>query len=239
MNLLMRVGLEKHVIPLIHDRTISDLCSAATELYDQTKWLLIDGDDESNDSESETDSSYPSDEAPARTMHDLVEQVKTYTDCLIDLGTALKCPALDPEPEDEARVVRSEQRAAHDYHTDLIMARFPQAQLALLQTLGKTSWNRYQRMQQERCFNVQMQSAALARAKSEAAASEFQDSGLGTSLPQVASAYAETIASFVSKMSGDEQIKIPTLSAEAKSGIPFECIACGSRIRITSNREWR
>jgi hypothetical protein len=213
------------------------LCIAATELYSQTKWLLTDPNDDASDSDSDSGSS--SDEAATNKLQELVQSIKTYTNCLIDLGTALNCPALEPEHDDKPGLVRLEQRSGHDYHTDLVTNKFPQAELCLQRSLGKISWDRYLRMQQERYSNAHGPSTSTSGDKSRAADSEFQDSGLGTSLPQLGSAYAPTILSFTTSISGGNGVRIPPLSAEAKKGLPFECNACGNYIRATNNREWR
>ena len=200
---------------------------------------MTDADDDSSDSES--DSSSCGDDSSSDKLHELTRRVSTYANCLIDLGTALDCPALEPEHDDGPSLVTLKQRCAHDYHTDLIRAKFPDADNDLLRSLGQISWDRYQRMQQERESNA----LALAQPvqtschKSLAAGSEFQDSGIGTSLPQVASAYAETVVSFLTSVSEVKRVNIPPLSVEAKSGLPFECAACGKLTRATTNREWR
>lgn len=219
------------------EEAIKVLFFDATELYSQTRWLITDTNDDISDSESDSDSSCADDAVDK--VHELAQSVKVYTNCLIDLGTALECPALEPEYEDGPSVVMWEQRTAHDYHTDLIKAKFPQAKHCLLQSLGKISWNRYQRLQQERDSNAVAQSALIPGDKSLAAFSEFKDSGLGTSLPRVASSYAETIVSFMTSVSGGKGVNIPPLSTEAKNGQPFECNACGKHIRAINNREWR
>ncbi|KAF1359073.1 hypothetical protein EJ07DRAFT_122136, partial [Lizonia empirigonia] len=159
------------------EEAIKALFFDATELYSQTRWLLTDTNDDISDSESDSGSSCADDAIDK--VHELAQSVKVYNNCLIDLGTALECPALEPEYDDGPSVVMWEQRTAHDYHTDLIKAKFPQAEQCLLQSLGQISWNRYQRLQHERDSNAVAQSALIPGDKSLAAFSEFKDSGLG------------------------------------------------------------
>jgi len=172
-----------------------------------------------------------------------------HIDCLVDLSDALEHPAEDPQQhKDEPSVLRVKQRAAHDYHADLILAKFPKAHIELAECLGKISWDRYQRMQQEREINakavvassVQEQELQGCGNKSHVADSEFQDSGLGTSLPSAPpTRYAETMISYMTSVAEGKRVQIPSLSAEARSGQKFECNACGKLIRAQNNREWR
>jgi hypothetical protein len=234
---LKTTGLRDYVLPRTQDEAIGNLCTAATELCSQTKWLLTDTNDD--DSDSDSDFSVSGNDTATNKLQELVQSIKIYTNCLIDLSTALSCPALEPEHDDKPSLVRLEQRSGHDYHTDLVRNKFPQAEVRLQQSLGKISWDRYLRMQQERTSNVHGHPTLTSGDKSRAADSEFQDSGLGTSLPQLASTYAPTILSFMTSISGGKGVRIPPLSVEAKKGIPFECNACGKYIRSTNNREWR
>jgi hypothetical protein len=190
------------------------------------------GDSDDSDSDSDPDSC--DDDEDRSTFQDMVQSIKTYTACLVDLGTALDCPALEPEIDDGPTQVVSGQRSAHDYYTDLVQAKFPQAELTLLQNLGSISWKRYLRMQQERDANAHTVHVTVSSTKSS---SEFQDSGLGSSIP--ATRYAESTVSFMTSVAGGKRVQIPRLTTEAKGGAPFECNACGMRIRMMNNRDWR
>ena len=226
--------MKTHVIPNTNDEGIDRLCSIASELYHQTKWLLTDSKEDSDRSDSDSDPDDSSEDEDADILHDMVQSIKTYTTCLVDLGTALICPALEPEIDDRPSRVIAEQRSAHDYHTDLVRAKFPEAELSLLQGLGSISWKRYLRMQRERDTNAHAVHASVSGTKSR---SDFQDSGLGSSIP--ASRYAESTVSFMTSVAGGKRVQIPSLTIEAKKGTPFECNACGMRIRMTNNRDWR
>ncbi len=228
-----------------------ELTCRTAEIYSQTKWLLesleatSDNDsDDSSDSDSGSDSDPVGSALKWNTSTKFVEDVKVYTECLIDLSAALDRPATDPIHEDEPSVPRIEQRTAHDYHSELIRAKYPQASSALVECLGKTSWNRYHRLQKLRESIVDMEMhgeiQAQSVAKSQVANSEFKDSGLGTSIPAAPSiSYAETVISFMSSVAGGSRVRIPPLSAEAKKGVKFECNACGKLIRATNNHDWR
>jgi hypothetical protein len=180
-------------------------------------------------------------------INSVIEEVKTYVGCLVDLSSALECPAVDPDhAEDESRGPRSEKRNAHEYYSDLIVAKFPDASIDLVECLGKANWDRYQRLQLERQNNssgriassdtISVRSAAL---MSHHVDSEFRDSGLGTSIPTQPTTYAETVISFISNVSSGKRVNVPPLPVEGRNGQPFECVACGRYIKATTNREWR
>jgi hypothetical protein len=237
--------MNKRTEPVSEYDTTAQLRESIAEVCSQTKWLLSSSSEPASTHDS-SDSDTSSDELAQSDISRLVEDTKTYTGCLVDLSAALQCPAISKEQEDEPSILRVQERAAHDYHIQLILAKYPSAQINLIENLGKTSWNRYQRMVHERESNANAQTHAelstlhQTAAKSHLADSEFQDSGLGTSLSSAPrTTYAETVISFMTSIGGGKRIQIPPLSAEAKSGAKFECNACGKQIRSTTNRDWR
>jgi hypothetical protein len=238
------VGLNIHTEPALN-AVAEKLRTNNAQLYDRTRFLLTRYDDYASDSDSDDDQS--EDNLEQKVLRRLAENVKVHTDCLTELSTALEDPAIDPDQYDEPSVPRVEQRAAHDYHADLVLAKFPNAYTSLVECLGRTSWGRYRRMQQEREQNAIANAKAPAdgqqhipsAAKSDFANSEFQDSGLGTSIPSAPSQYAETVISFMTSLGGGKRVQIPLLPAKAKSGQQFDCSACGRIIRATNNRAWR
>ncbi|KAF1828670.1 hypothetical protein BDW02DRAFT_211004 [Decorospora gaudefroyi] len=231
--------------PFPENPEVAQLRETTAEVCSQTKWLLTSFEESKDDGDS-SDSDTSSDDPEQNGMSRIVEDTKTYTECLVDLSAALQCPAVDKEQEDGASILKVEERAAHDYHTQLLLAKYPSAQVDLIETLGKISWDRYQRMVRERERNANGQAHTEPQAhqhttvKSHLSHSEFQDSGLGTSLPSAPpTSYAETVISFMTRIGGGKRIQIPSLSTEAKSGARFECNACGRQIQATTNREWR
>jgi hypothetical protein len=231
------------------DTVILRLRSDTAQIYSQTKWLIAGPEDSASDSDSDSDDGARVEHPERFGLDQLAEDVKIHIDCLVDLSDALEHPAEDPEQHDiEPSYLNVEQRAAHDYHADLILAKFPKVQIELAECLGRTSWARYQRMQQEREVNAKVVAIPSVEelevlgslTKSRFADSEFQDSGLGTSLPSAPpTRYAETMISYMTSMAGGKRVQIPPLSAEAKSGARFECNACGKHIYAQTNRKWR
>jgi hypothetical protein len=236
----------KFVLPSTSDAQLVRRHAVASELYIQTRWLILRADESAGDSEDEDQSEdAPSDvevtcqKARAKMM---VGRIRTYTNCLVAMGTALDCPAPDNEHADKTGPLSGKQRCASDYHADLLKAKYPHADDLLVHQLGQRSWERYERMQRERELNANKEVVSELSNKSHAAVSEFQDSGLGTSLPPPGSCYAPTIVSarsFISSVTGGRGIEIPALSIEARKGAFFDCSACGRSIRAISDHEWR
>jgi hypothetical protein len=227
-----------------NDAVVNQIIADANQIYSQTRWLLSETEgsisDSDSDSEQDTKGSYDG-------LKLLVKDIKTHLDCLLDISTSLESPAFDTEGVDEPNTLKIEQRSPHDYHSDLILAKFPKVHVNLALCLGITSWNRYQRMQEERERSANGSTSQPTQeqlvdpdAKSGLGISEFQDSGIGTSLPSAPpTRYAETAISFMTGKAGGKRVQIPPLPAEAKTGALFECNACGKHIRARNNREWR
>ncbi|KAL8383143.1 hypothetical protein RB595_006753 [Gaeumannomyces hyphopodioides] len=177
-----------------------------------------------------------SDDLDSDTIGDVIEDLKTDTTCLADLDHLLKDPILELDIERAAPGDR-----LLDWHPDRVYghkigARFPQADVSLVDWLGKANYVRYLRCQQARETCVDDSTHVAAPAQSETASSKFNDSGLGSSLPSTIS-YAETVMSYGGR--GSQSVKIPPLTAEAKAGVPFSCTACGKAVSITSNSMWK
>jgi hypothetical protein len=208
--------------------------------------LVADGNGSTSGDESETDSECDTEQstAPSILFEETFKEITVYVQCLIDLGTALQSPAMANEQDDHTAVRTLHEHTADGYHADLISNKYPKAHVLLVERLGQISWARFLHMQNEREKGAtkrdQLPELLNADAtKSLVSSSEFQDSGLGTSLPPTTSSYAESTVSFMTSVSGGERVRIPPLPAEGKTGAPFDCTACGRSIRATNNREWR
>jgi len=207
--------------------------------HEQTKFILAELEDTASDSGSDADSS--GDEFDRDNLDSVVDEIKTYIQCMVDLNAALERPATDPDRcDNEPSIPRLGERKVHEYFAALIIAKFPKANLDVAECLGKANWDRYQRMQEERNNNLNNHTVYSEELpKSHLAKSAFQDSGLGTSIPAQPTTYAATVISFMSSVSDGKQIQVPPLSTEARNGKAFECNACGKYIKATTNREWR
>lgn len=221
------------------DTSTAILRTTAAELYSETKCILLQDNTISDDEDGSSDDDSVSSRDQQSEASLIVADIKMYTECLIDLGPSIECPASNYKSGEEPSALVIKERLAHDYHVELILAKYPKADTELAYHLGRTSWNRYQRMQRQREINCDNRNNTDSAAKSQAAGSEFIDSGLGTSLGDGAPTYADSLASVMTGITEGKPVKIPPLSAEAKRGEEFECNACGKYIRVKSFREWR
>jgi hypothetical protein len=233
--MLTTTGLQFHVALDKRDDAIEDLITATAELDALTRLLLIDANDDVSECESDSESSC--DEGVADDLQELVKSIKVYTDCLTDLSSALVCPALEPEYDNEPSAVISATRSVINFHTEQIRAKFPSAEMTLLQCLGRASWDRSQRMQRGRDSNAQIISTQ--DGKSGVAELELQDSGVLKSLLRGASTCAETVISFATSIFGGERVNISPLPPSGKKRLLFDRSAYGNSIKATSNHDWR
>ncbi|KAF9698356.1 hypothetical protein EKO04_003901 [Ascochyta lentis] len=243
---LLLKGLKTFLIPQAETTEYHDLCTSVQEVYGQMQLLVADANHSASDEDDETDVESDADKRvkPSVEIGKMINEINVYVQCLVDLGAALQCPAVAREPDEHATARPLEERTANDYHAGLISNRYPRADTVLVERLGQISWSRFLRMQHERDNNTternRIQQPLVADAtKSLLSISEFQDSGLGTSLPTALSSYAESTVSFMTSISGGERVRIPPLPSEGKKGVPFDCTACGRSVRATNNREWR
>ena len=224
----MMSGMSSLVLPHTNLQWIRDKYEGALQVYQQNQWQ-ISNSQTSSDSESENGDLDIHFEPINVEL--AIRKIRTYTQCLRDIDQTLEHPALDDPDEDNTSIFGINQRPAEDYHTEILKAKFPKAEMDMIQCLGRTSWDRYQRMQREREVNSQHQHAARPDGNSE-----FVDSGFGTSLP---ASYASSMLSRISSVTGGKQVNIPPLSAEAKEGSPFDCVVCGKLVSYINNHEWR
>jgi hypothetical protein len=191
-------------------------------------------------------------------LEDIIEDMSSTTECLIDLKDAFESPALDcnqtesTTPQEIVNETSSKQFPA-EYYSEMIASRFPKANKSIIEALGHRSWKRFLRCQRERERSINTQSyLGDSLETSTIIGTEFHDSGLGTSVPSTAfrepekglesdstniESYAETITSFYQE---DGQVKrIPSLPPQAKSGAPFECLICGKMIRVLNKALWK
>jgi hypothetical protein len=121
------------------DERIQQLYNTATDLCGQTKCLLADGnsDDSGSDSEDENDSDALGNHSPSNKMKNLVQSIKLYTDCLMDLGSTLDCPAFEPEHKGPPNVISLKQRSAWDSYVAHIAKKLSSAESCM----DKSSWS--------------------------------------------------------------------------------------------------
>lgn len=234
--LLILSGLSSLLLLLEDHRELEDQYRTTFQVYQQNKRQTSDNQTPS-DSESEDDDS--SIRLEPISIELVIRKIRTYTECLQDIGQSLDHPALDNSDDEETPFSKIDLCSTEDYHAERLRAKFPTAEMNMLQCLGRMSWHRYQRVQKGRKRNAQRQNVVVLDGKSSAVNTEFVDSGLDTSLPAAASSHAAIKKSIMASVNDGKQIHIPPLSAEAKDGHPFECVACGDLVCYTKDHDWR
>lgn len=208
-------------------------------------FTIDNGDDP--DSENEDDNS----EAGSSLSYvgfDVVEEVisdlRTDTQCLVALGPRYAEPIRDRELGfNEAAL--APQHIAWDPALSLvsrIRQRYPHADDEFAHILGELNWARVQRLMAAREENAQKPTqeatrvGSVSRPPGTVMASEFHDSGLGTSIPTV-SQYAETVFSYHGTAGGS--IKIPSVPERGLQGLPFDCPLCGCSCQLPAGNHGR
>jgi hypothetical protein len=190
-------------------------------------------DDEANRSD-QSEADFPTD-----SIDEVLEDLKVGIRCLIDLIPSILWPAEDLEHREKApKLDFLQERTAHQYYSDLLNKRFPEADPNLIERLGQANWTRYKRGQAEREANVEKETIDIDPSRSVYSPSKFHDSGLGSSVP-ARTTYSQSIVSSFSNHTDGSRSSIPPLSENAKKGEPFPCDACGRSIRVKSHYEWR
>jgi hypothetical protein len=213
-----------------------DLAETAAFAIHSTDRTESDSDD--SDSESDSSSNYES-----HALEDIIEDLKTDIQCLVDLGPRYKEPIRDRTVKEKAAI--PPQGATWDqaeYLTARIHHRYPNADGVLAQILGQANWERAQRLYAAKEKNarivqrptVKVESAS--RPSGTVMASEFHDSGLGTSIP-TASSYAETVFSYHGTKGGS--VKIPPVPVEGQQGKEFACMICGCICQLPKRGGWK
>lgn len=160
--------------------------------------------------------------------------LQSKVDCLIALNASIECPAESESDNDEETRTGTvlQDLPAHQYFADLIAARFPTAQLELVEKLGLTNWSRYNQVQQQRdSLQTEVESVSMDKAKSR-----FHDSGLGSDPSRANSPYAATV---VSSRAEASHKRLPPLPKDARDGKPFVCEVCNRVISIRRTKDWR
>jgi hypothetical protein len=198
----------------------------------------------SDNDESDGDNSDAEDSEEELEVGELLDDLRTIAQSLLDLSPSIERPAKDPDyTRLEARPVDTleiPERSPHQYYSDLIREKHPCADPELIEVLGRANWERYKLLQSKREQNEQ-ETEGVVPIDYTCGASSFYDSGLGSSVPSgmAATSYAQSMTSKASSYADGNRPRIPPLPEGAKDGKPFPCDACGRRIIIKTNRQWR
>lgn len=181
---------------------------------------------------------------------DHFESLGNMIDSLRVLGSSLEAiedDDSDDSDDEQARPWMSVQdRSAYEYYVDLISLRFPLVDSNLAEELGKINWSRYNHVSRLG-ENVQKEIEITETKKSQ---SVFQDSGIGSSAPPETVMNEEGLPiphsdqlnyaiSIVSSRTSASHKRLPPLSNEARSGMPFECEVCHRTVQIRRTKDWK
>jgi hypothetical protein len=203
------------------------------DLVQSATFMMHSTNVEDSDSDSESDSSSASGEYR---IEDTIEDLKTDIQCLVDLGPRFKEPIRDRALIEE--VALPSQAAIWDpaeYLASRIRHRYPNSDAGFAGILGQTNWDRAQELYALKEANTRKVQRPAAKPELEpglprsVVASDFHDSGLGTSVA-TPSSYAETVLSYHGTNGG--AVKIPQIPSEGLMGKPFPCDICGHMCQL-------
>ena len=181
-------------------------------------------------------------DARINSLEEILEGISTDVECLVELTPALDCPAEDSERGGTSSGIFSNNRLeAHRPFVEHISSKYPNADTKLVERLAKRTWEQYLRLMNERNINETQVEQAVYQldTKTAVTGSKFHDSAIGSSLPATTT-YAPTAApSIVSSVPSVNKARLPVLSDAATRGEPFDCIACGKRLRVTNHQRWK
>jgi hypothetical protein len=188
-----------------------------------------EGDNDSDSaSDSESDTSFITNDF---NIEDIIKDLETDVRCLVDLGPRYKEPIRDRTVKERPALPSLAVNWDPAEHlASRIRHRYPDGDVAFAHTLGQLNWERAKRLYAARETNARaserpsIKLAAASRAKGTVVASDFHDSGLGTTLASPTS-YAETVLSYRGTKGGS--ISVPKIPPEGMKGEPFLCGICG------------
>ncbi|KAI9686882.1 MAG: hypothetical protein M1822_002635 [Bathelium mastoideum] len=234
--------LSKRCVKFHSDEAIeahaNELCmieeqSASTLPKEEVYYSDSDSDSDSDDCDSNSGAGY---------ANEILEDLRVNIRCLQNLTPALEWPAKDAGcNEAPGKVDGRTPLSTHHHFAQLVRDKFPLANTALVEQLGENNLKRYLRLQEQRRLNgAQSQSDVLQlEGATVVAKSKFHDSGKGTSKGPDTN-HASTVApSVVSSLTDSARPSVPPLPDSARKGEPFECDACGRRVRVTTLENWR
>ena len=231
LSLVEACGLERA------SQDLRKLSALVKDLIETAAYTLRDTEGDDPDTDSDDDSDSPT---GVLSLEDIVEDLKTDVQCLVDLGPGYDEPIRDRRLDEEEARVPNEARTWDParYMASRIRHRYPKGDSELLKLLGHQNWDRLREVYATREANSGTTQRSEADEASTVAPSRsaFHDSGLGTSVATPTS-YAETVLSY--HVSQGESVKIPPLPAEAAQGKAFRCPICGQSVQISDKSRWK
>ncbi|KAK6219294.1 hypothetical protein LQW54_002282 [Pestalotiopsis sp. IQ-011] len=233
-------ALTQRLLPLVEQHgpraTECSLKAANLSILAEKLSMLVQGDDDSDFSSSDESSDSGTDEddddiTRAEKLREVAEDLTLDTECLLDLGARFDEQVVNPLVNEEAvdpQTVDGWDPSEH--FVERIRRLYPTCDDGLAKRLGKANWERVLKFQESKEKNA-TESVAIATTT----LSTFADPVHLLQDPK------DTTSMFHdSGVDGwnNNVLKIPELSAQAKLGHEFSCIACGERLRIQEETNW-
>ncbi|KAI9689808.1 MAG: hypothetical protein M1822_009690 [Bathelium mastoideum] len=250
ISLLRSIG-KKLTRGCLHDNLAhEDVAKHVAQLDDaleETSFGVALDEEDSSDSEDETLVRNGSHHHSAEDLNDLIEDLDTDVQCLVELSPALQSPAREGGGElvAIANAGVNPTITEHRPFTELIRSTFPKADLDLAERLGQLNWERWLRLQEQRRSNEEEGYHEILQLDAETVApsSKFHDSGVGASLPATTS-YAPSLTaniapSVISSILEGNRPTMPPLPKSAERGDPFTCPACSRLVRVSTKELWK
>ncbi|KAH6605321.1 ankyrin repeat [Trichoderma cornu-damae] len=239
---LLHIGriLTERLVPLteISSEKLQLLCSCVESSIEEANGVMNeDSGHQSDDSSSDAESAF----SDGGDIYEIAEDLRTDTRVLSGLDPLLKCPIFDLRHEEGIEGHAPPTWSPEQSFSDKIQHRFPCAGAALASRLGSTNYERYLRCQADRDAHrgEEAQPAANRRGQDafwKKARYRLRGPGIGISPLEQTRIYPETV--MMSKYDG-QSVRIPQLPKDAKTGLPFPCIACGRTVVIINNADWK
>lgn len=193
---------------------------------------------DSDSSDSDSDLAFADED-----LQEIVENLRTDAQCLLDLGARFDEPALGIATTPERPLLPAQAKTWEPTlnFVERIQWRYPKCDEELSIRLGKVNWARV-----VKCHEVksrqQREKLQEAWTTVPEASTTLHDSGIGTSIPSNPSLppptqYAETTLSYHTGHGGS--VRVPPMPETAKQGVPFECVACGGMVSIKTKSAWK
>lgn len=198
---------------------------------------------ENSDSESDCSSDSLSDN-----WSEVAEDLLTDVQCLLDLDPLIQSPVINQDRRHTGRDKEAIQWKPHLSYNDKIKHRFPQADANLIDRLSLANWERFlinkaTREQNLVEYELSVRKDVASESPKDAVVPDINkyrlnslESNQGSNIRSEI-AYAETSMSY--KFRGRVTARIPPLSSEARQGKPFDCLACGKTLSISTNYIWK
>jgi hypothetical protein len=178
-----------------------------------------------------------------------LESIEFHTKCLMDLLPSMEhtykklCdPGLRSE-ESKGQIPFHATDAARPYVLQ-VHDKFKNASIPLVKRLGEANWQRFLRVRQSMAAEDGPSDFQVGARSTFVPASEFHDSGLGSSL-HPNSSFAPTNASHSSFVSGlaakvGSRARVPPTPSGVVDGTPFQCFICKRMLtRIRNRIDWK